>query len=103
LKSLTLRCRRKSHQLLALFEIVRLEPRYRLAGRQRLQQIAPMNRDEHHLHLDVLLLQLLVLGQLLVQIRLEQAEDVVGRAALDPFVHEIEGLAVDRQHANDPP
>jgi hypothetical protein len=48
----------------------------------------------------MLLLQLLLLGQPLVQIFLELANEVVGRAALDPLVHKIERLAVDRQDAN---
>ena len=51
----------------------------------------------------MLLLQLLVLRQFLVQIRLEQAKNVVRRTALDTFVDKIKSLAVDRQDSNDPP
>jgi hypothetical protein len=42
------------------------------------------------------------LASLLVQILLEHAERIVGRAALDALVREIKGLAIGRQHPNHP-
>src|SRR5215468_1153853 len=42
-------------------------------------------------------------GMWLFQIVLEQAKEVVGRAALGTLVHKIERFAVDRQDANAPP
>jgi hypothetical protein len=56
-----------------------------LAGGQRRQQFVAADRDEHHPHLEVLALQLLLLGQPLVEFFLEGAEDVVGRTALHPL------------------
>src|SRR5689334_12823608 len=50
----------------------------------------------------MLLLQLVVLGEFLVQILYEHGTGVVGRAALDPLVYSIEGLAIDRQDTNKP-
>jgi hypothetical protein len=51
----------------------------------------------------MLVLELLLLGQPRVQIRLEQTNEVVERAALGTLVHKIERFAVDRQYANAPP
>jgi hypothetical protein len=93
----------KIHQLLAVRgnrEVGRRD--IALAVGQRLQQFAAGDRDENHPHLEMLLLQFLLLGQPFVQILLEHAERVVGRAALDALVREIKGLAISRQHANHP-
>jgi hypothetical protein len=65
-----------------------------LAGSQRRQQLTPSDRNEHHPHLEMLLLQLPFLGQLLVQILLKDAKYVGDPAPLDALVYKIKSLAV---------
>ena len=74
-----------------------------LAGGKRRQQLVAPHRDEYHPHLQVLVLEFLLGGELLVELVLEQPEEIDDGAALHALVQEIEGLAVDGQHADDPP
>jgi hypothetical protein len=53
-------------------------------------------------HGEMLALELLVLGDPLLQLPLDQLERIVGDPALRALVVEIEGLAGHNQHADDP-
>ena len=50
-----------------------------------------------------LCLEFLVGGELLVELFLEQPDVLNGGAAQDALIEEMDGLAVDGQHADDPP
>ena len=67
------------------------------------QQLVAPHRNEDHPHLQVLVLEFLFGGELLVELVLEQPGVLNGGAALYALVDEIDGLAVDGQHADDPP
>jgi hypothetical protein len=63
-------------------------------GKSRQQLVAPQG-DEYHPYLQVLVLEFLFGGELLVELIFEQLEKINDRAALSTLVMEIEGLAVD--------
>ena len=67
------------------------------------QQLVARHRDEHRPHLQVLVLEFLIGGELLVELLLEQPDEVNGGAAQHALVDEVDRLAVDRQDADDPP
>ena len=74
-----------------------------LAGDKPRQQLVAPDRNEHHPHLQVLVLEFLFGSELLVELFLEQPDGLNGDAALYALIDEIDGLAVDGQHADDPP
>src|SRR5574341_153535 len=59
-----------------------------------------MDRNEHHVHLQVLVLEFLFRGEFLVELFLEQPGVLNRGAALYPLIAEIDGLAVDGQYAD---
>src|SRR5688572_23970267 len=74
-----------------------------LAGDKSRQELVAPDRNEHRPHFYMLVFESLVGGELFVEFFLKHPDGLNGESALYALIEEIDALAVDGQHADDPP